>query len=427
MKSFQAILLIVFGALTLLAVFIFATFSAGSQNSVGKVEIWGTLPKPAIDGLLKEVKASSDDLNGVSYREIDERAFIGTLIEAIAANRGPDLIVFPAEDVVSESDKVLPVSYRTLSKRAFQDSFIEAGEVFLTDTGILGIPFYIDPFVLYWNRTLFSGAGVARPPRFWDEFTDIAPRISKASENGTLTRSALSLGEWENVRYAKEILISLIKGLGNEVVARSADGTLSAVLDEKGTASAPPAESALRFYTDFADPVKQVYSWNRAQPESYAAFIAGSLGVYLGRASEASQLRAANPNLNFDLASYPRVRDGQIAVPAKLFALAVPRGAANASGALQTALALSGKDAQELMARQSGLPSVRRDVLANNPQNPYETIFRDAALSAYSFYDPNPTATSALFRRMVEDVSSGKLRISEAVRSGQSELSALLR
>lgn len=427
MKSFQAVLLIVFGALALLSVFLFATFSGSGGAQAGEVEIWGTLSEEVLDDVLVSLRRGNDGFDDVSYRALPEESFVVSLVEAIAAGRGPDLVIISSDAVVAEAEKLTPISFRSLSRRDFQDTFIEAGEVLLTDGGILGLPFYVDPFMLFWNRTMFSEAGVARAPRFWDEFSEIAPRLSKASESGTLTQSAVALGEWDNVRHAKHILASLIRGLGNDIVRVNDAGQFEAVLGERGEASVPPAESALLFYTDFADPVRTVYSWNRSQPESRAAFSGGLLGVYLGSASEVVSVRAANPNLNFDIAAYPRVRDGRIATPANLYALSIPRGSGNPQGALAVATLLAGPESQTTLMSLTGLPSVRRDLLANDPGNPYSALFRDAALNAYTLYDPDAEALDAIFERMVEDVSSGRLRIPEAVRSGQTELDALLK
>ncbi len=427
MKSFQVVLLLVFGALALSAVFMFATFSGNRGAQVGTVAIWGSLPEEIVDEMLRDVARSSDGFNGVSYREVPEQVFPRTLVESIATGSGPDLILLPSDLVVSHGDKVQLISFRSVSRRDFQDSFIEAGEVYLTSSGILGLPFYIDPFVLYWNRTLFSEAGVARPPRFWDEFSEIPTRLSKSRENGTLIQSAVALGQWGNIAHAKDIFISLVYGLGNDIVAPDESGILQSVFSGRSDTTESPAESALRFYVDFSDPVKSTYSWNRSQPNARDAFLAGTLAVYLGKASEVFSLRDGNPNLNFDVSSYPRVREGRVAVPAELFALSLPRGARNPQGALQVAATLSGAQSQRTLNTLTNLPSVRRDVSFASPDSPYEAVFQESALNAFSFYDPNPEESDKVFERMIEDVSSGRLRIAEAVRSGQQALQALLR
>ncbi|MEK7613761.1 MAG: extracellular solute-binding protein [Patescibacteria group bacterium] len=427
MKPFHIAVLVFFGALAMFAVFIFASFSSQNRDAVGEVVIWGTLPENTVDEVLSALFLVSDGYEEVSYRQLAESTFVATLVEAIAADRGPDLILLPHDAVLSERDKVITIPYRSISRRSFQDTFVEAGEAFLTDEGMLGLPFYIDPFVLYWNRTLFSNAGIARVPRFWDEFVDIAPVLSKHTQGGTLTQSAVSLGEWGNITHAKEVFTSLIIGLGNPITQFADDGELRVVLNGDQNAAVSPAESALRFYTDFADPVKTTYSWNRSLSPSRDAFTAGFLATYFGKASELLPIRAQNPNLNFDVAAYPRVRDGVLAVPADVYALAIPRGSKNQSGALKVAVAFSGIDVQKSLMAQTGLPSVRRDVLSASPENPFESIFRDAALNAYVWFDPDPEGTEKIFERMVEETSSGKLRIPEAVSQAQEELSTLAR
>ncbi len=426
MKPFQVALAFIFGALALVAVFIFATFSGGSGARVGDVSVWGSVPEDTVEEILKIVTTSSDGYEGVEYREIAQAEFIPTLVEAIAAGRGPDLVLFPTEYLVSEGDKLAVIPYSSLSRRDFQDTFLEAGEILLTGTGAVGLPFLIDPFVTYWNRTLFSAAGVAKPPLYWDEVGDLTPRLTQATQAGTLTQSAVALGQWDNVVHAKHIFLSLLWGLGNNVVVLTEEGELAGALSGGSVGGITPAESALGFYTEFADPVQRVYSWNRSMPDSRSAFLAGDLALYFGTASEARELRAANPNLNFDVAPYPTVRDGRVATPARLVALAIPRGAGNVNGALQTALLLSGTSVQDALRVETGLPSVRRDVSSLSPENPYEEVFRQAALNAFTWYDPEPTHTNQLFKRMVEDVASGRESVAEAVRSGQSELAALL-
>lgn len=428
MNIFKGVVIGIFAVLAIFAVIIFATISTGGRDaSIGEVVVWGTLPEGVVNEVINTVSRSEQGMRDVSYRSFPESTFASTLVEAIASGRGPDLVLMPTSFVLGDAEKLITISYSSYPRRTFQDSFIEAGEVLLVPEGILGLPFSIDPFVLFWNRTLLSGAGIPRAPRYWDEITDIAPRLSRASQAGTLTQSAIALGEWGNVRNAKEIFLSLVFGLGNRVIVRDSSGAYIPVFtDRMGVSASSPAESALRYFTDFADPVKTVYSWNRSRPNSFDAFTSGALALYLGPASDTALIRAANPNLNFDITQYPEVRGGALATPARMHVLSVPRGSRNPVGALRAASVLSSVDAQRILVEETGLPSVRRDVLSVSPENPYESIFRNSALNAFIFLDPNPTETDAIFRRTIEAVTSGRLRIPEAVRSGQEELQALL-
>lgn len=425
MKPFPLAVAGIFVVLALGSVLVFATYTSIQSNAIGKVLIWGSLPidvmEPIIQSLGGEKDTSFDD---VSYEYIPEATFIPELITAIASGRGPDMAVLPGAYLISEGDKLITIPYSSYSRRDFQDTYLEIGEVLLGADGIKGLPLAVDPLVLYWNRSLFSSAGVSQVPRYWDEVSAIAPRLSVSDAKGTLTQSALAFGTWGNVDHAKEVMVTLFSQLGNKVVVKGADGYQTTLRDNAGAIS--PSDSALRFYTDFADPVKPLYSWNRSQPNSRDAFIAGRLAMYVGLASELYSLRAQNPNLNFDVASVPSIRGGGSETAAGLLTLAIPRGSRNAPGALQVILEMTSPTPQEVLESLMHIPSARRDASVGEASDPYFMIFRNAALASFSFLDPNPKASDAAFSRMVEGVSSGGATVSESISRAALELDSLL-
>lgn len=425
MKPFNLVILMVFIVLALVGVFIFATFQGKGTESIGTVVIWGSVPTEIVKGELEVVRVARKDFDRVSYTEVPAEALIPNLVDAIAASRGPDLVLFPTSYLSTHADKLQDIPYSVMSRRTFQNTFIEAGEIFLGDSGMKGLPYLVDPLVLYWNRTLLTDAGFTAPPRYWDEVISMTAKLTKADKNGTLTQSTIALGSWDNVVHAKAILLSVLRELGNPVVAVEG-GEAKSVLRSTSVAGVSPAQSALRFYTEFADPTKPSYSWNRAQPSSRSAFLGGRVALYVGAASELFGLREANPNLNFDIAPLPQARGAGSASAAEFYALSVPRGAKNPQGALLAALILSGTEGQKVVASVARLPSVRRDLLTVSPADPYGEIFRTAALSAFAFLDPDPAGTDALFKRAVENISSGKLTIAEAVDDADAELRALI-
>jgi ABC-type glycerol-3-phosphate transport system substrate-binding protein len=424
MKPFNLIFLVVFLLLAGVGVLIFATFQGKGTEAIGTVSIWGPLPASMVRNQLESLRLSRKDFEHVTYTEVAPESFIPKLVEAIAASRGPDLVIFPAAYLSQHSDKLQDIPYSMIGRRDFQDTFIEAGEIFLTDNGFKGFPYIVDPLVLYWNRTLFTDAGIAAPPRYWDEVTDLNSKLTKADKNGSLTQSTVALGSWDNVLYAKGILLSLLRELGNPVVVQGSE-TVS-ILSSTNAGQVSPAQSAFRFYTQFSDPTKPSYSWNRSQPSSRSAFLAGRLAMYIGAASELFSLREANPNLNFDIAPLPSARGAGSATSAELYALSVPRGSQNPKGAALAAFVMSGTDGQRILGQVARLPSVRRELLVVSPADPYGEIFRTAALSAFAFFDPDPAGSEAVFKRAVENISSGKLTVADAVNSADSELRALI-
>lgn len=425
MKPFPTIVLGVFIGLALISVLIFSTFSGGQKNRVGAVTIWGPIPDSEMIDIKDTLQKDNDAFDNVSYQYVPREDLVPRLVTAIAGGKGPDLVLLPASYLISQSDKLQTIPYDSLSRRKFQDSYIEAAEILLESNGMKGLPFSVDPLVMYWNRSLFSVAGIAQTPQYWDELAEDAAILSKADERGTLLQSAVALGSWQNVDYAKGVFASILRQLGNTALEKRSDG-YHVVFLNGATQGSSPAATALRYFTDFSDPVKPVYSWNRSQPESRSAFVSGKLAIYFGRASELAAIRASNPNLNFDVARIPAIRGGGSQVESDLLFLAIPRGAKNVSGATTIAGALTAANAQEVVTGFLHLPSVRRDALSDPSSDQYLGIFRSSALSAFVFPDPEPSSSNSVFERMVEGVTSGNLTVSEAISSAHQELSALL-
>lgn len=427
MKPFPVIVTAVFIALAIVSVLIFATFTSFKKNAIGTVVIWGSLPHSVFDALVSKLAEGNNDAYAdVSYRSIPEKELVPSLVEAIAAGTGPDLVIFPGSALVGQGNKLSSIPYSSLSRRDFQNTFIQAGEVFLSPDGVKAIPFTVDPLVMYWNRTLFSNAGIAQPPRYWDELGDMSPTLTKATQNGTLTQGAVALGAWDNVVHSKSVFLTLLNQLGDTVVGQDEKGLYTSLFFQAQQGGVVPADSAVRFYTDFSDPAKPVYSWNRSQPDSRSAFIAGKLAIYFGTVSELQGMREANPNLNFDVAPVPSIRGGGAGVAADITGLAIPRGSKNPSGALLVAKDFTSPSSLEILASELMLPSVRRDAPPPASGDSYAGLFHNAALLSFSFLDPDPSSTDSIFKRMIEGVSSGKFKVTEATRAADDELRALL-
>ncbi|OGG54686.1 hypothetical protein A3D62_03295 [Candidatus Kaiserbacteria bacterium RIFCSPHIGHO2_02_FULL_49_11] len=432
MSGFQIAVTGVFIFFTVGGVLLFAGVGGfgGDDSAVGAVEIWGTYNEETVREAIKQLSYDESRLDEVTYRQIDPRFFDDTLVEGLASGKGPDLFFLHQAAIVRYADKVLPISYKTMSAREFRNTFIEEGELYLGDEGVLGLPLVVDPMIMYWNRTLYGNRGVSRPPQYWDEFLTLAEHGSLTSRNqdGTLSTSALALGEYRNIAHAKELLSLIMMQAGASIVGWE-EGTLVPQLVTALSNEQSPADNALRFYTDFANPAKTVYSWNRSLPEAQAAFVGGTLATYFGFASEINLIRQQNPNLNFDVALMPQVRESALRASfGNMAALALSRGSVNQNGALTIALILTSREASARFSEVLNLSPVRRDLLQTRPADPFRAIFADAALQSKGWLDPSAKDTEVIFQNMIESVASGRARVSEAVNTADSELrNALIR
>lgn len=427
LSVFQIVLIATFGAVAVAAVLIFAFAVGGNTStSTGPVQIWGTLDAVAFNTVIRQAVETDVRLAQVSYVQKDEATFVTDVTNALASGQGPDLILLRQDYAYSEAAKLIPVPYASLSETQFRSTFVESANPFLSENGVLGIPIAVDPLVLYSNRDLLSSAGFAKPPQYWDELYDMARNITKRDNGGKITKSALAFGEYVNVDNAKDILALLIMQAGGSITARDSAGHVVPALSPKTGDPTQATPSALRFYTEFADPSKDDYTWNRSMPDARQAFAAGDLALYVGYASEQPLILRMNPNLNFAVSPVPQIRGAARTLDTgRVYALSTPRSSANPTGAFTVAYALAASGISKNLSIALGIPSARRDVLAQSAQGD-DDLFNKQAIISRAWIDPDPAKTDAMFRAMIEDTTSGASLLSEAVTRAELELEHIL-
>jgi len=184
---------------------------------------------------------------------------------------------------------------------------------------------------------------------------------------------------------------------------------------------------AIRFYVDFANPLKSSYSWNLSLQNSQDAFLANDVAMYIDLASAYPTLLAKNPRLNFDLAPVPQT-EGQanVVTYGKIHALAVMKKGKNVAGGYAFARLFSTKQFVDSFARGSGMAPMRRDLLAVPQSDAYQSTLYTAALRARSWIDPQPIKSDAIFSRMIESVLSGKVDPELSLNQANTEMSSLI-
>jgi len=374
-------------------------------------------------------KEAHQEYGKVTYTERPQETFDADVAEAIATGRGPDLLIISQEDLLAAEAKLSTIPSSSISERDFRDNYLPIHELYLIEGGTYAIPFLVDPLVLYYNRPILASSGAARPPSTWEAVTGLAATVNRQTDTQTVTRSLIALGTYENVENARAILSLLFLQAGYGISERTSTGVRSSLSDPvPGVYGMTPSESALNFYTEFANPGKTVYSWNRSLPESRQAFIAGDLALYLGFASERAQLEAANPNLDFDMSAAPA--PGTTATRTtygKAYAFAIPRATQNGDGALRVALTLSERDSVPLFARAFGMAPAHRGALSPLAGDLYEPVYYPEALIARGWLSPAPEETDRIFATMVNNVLSGREAVSNAITTVNQSLNAALK
>lgn len=418
-KKLSPIQIIIFTVLILAILFgviIFVIGKKGSNKDITPITMWGTFPKDSMENLQKLINDEEEQPVNIIYREFTEAQFEGALIEALASGDGPDVVIMTDDLLARHDNKIFKIGYDIYPQKQFKDTFIEGGEILLREDGILGFPIMIDPLLLYWNRSILNTVGISQPPKIWSEFLDIIPRIVKSDSQANITRAGISLGEFSNINNAEEILVSLIQQAGNPIIVTNGEGEYLPVIDQRLGYKLRPAEAALTFFTQFSNPTKSVYSWNRSLPNSESMFSTGDLAFYIGFASERDKLIKKNSNLNFDVALLPQSSSGNSSSTyGRIYYLSILNKSENIASSFETIMRLIEPDNILKISDAFKMSPVRRDLLGEQPAVSYKQVFNDSALIAKGVYDIDSGVTNEIFKSMIENVTSGRSGVSDSV------------
>ncbi|HTE49057.1 MAG TPA: extracellular solute-binding protein [Candidatus Paceibacterota bacterium] len=426
--NFQIIVIVVFIALAVIGVLVFSGAipigKSSGGGSLGTVVLWGTEDKSTMTPLLEKFNNTNPTLV-VKYEQKSPESFDQDLLEALAEGTGPDLILLPDGLAYHYANKIRPIPYASYPLTLFKNNFAGAGEVFLTSRGILAFPLSINPLLMYYNRSIFDASKVVYPPSFWDEFAKLVPAIIVKDDANKIIRSAVALGHFSNIIHAKDIVSALFMQGGNPIVAEKG-GVFSSSLST--TNKKYDLGAILKFYTDFADPNQDVYSWNKSFRNSDDAFSAENLAIYFGYADELVTLISRNPNQNLAVAPFPQIRNASFKLTgAHVTGIAILASSKNFTGAFTAASLMAKGDFANKYALATGVAPARRDLLARKQTDAYSPIFYDSALYARSWLDPSSAGTDNIFSNMIEGVLSNSMNVESAITEASGKLDLLLK
>jgi ABC-type glycerol-3-phosphate transport system substrate-binding protein len=407
----------------------FALFKkTNTQAALPTITVWGLVPSQTFDQFVTNLNSTRSTPVSVNYVQETEATFQQDFVNALALGQGPDVVLLPADMLLANENKITPIPYTIFPERTFEDTYVQEASLYLGTDGIYAVPFYIDPLVMYWNRDLFTNAGIASvgtvsSPLTWNQLASYGAQLTQKDDNSNIRKSVMALGQFSNVDNAREILGTLFLQAGNPITAdTTADGEIS-TLGNGAYSGLQSSAAAVSFFTQFADPTSPYYSWNSSLPDSESYFLSGNLATYFGFASEISNIRNMNPNLNFDVAPLPQAVNGQNRVTyGRLYGFSIVKQSANPTTDYEVISALTSAPALSAWDTLMYLPPVTRTAIAQGTTDPDMAIFYDAALIAQGWLDPNPAGTQALWETMVQSIVSGASTVNNAVQTASNAL-----
>lgn len=181
--------------------------------------------------------------------------------------------------------------------KAVSDNAVIAGNVY-------GLPIAFDTLALYYNKDLLDRAGVPEPPRTWEEFVEAVKKSTKFDNKGKIVQAGTALGTAKNINNAFDLVSLLMAQSGVKMAQGQAVAFHNGVGEGR---EGHPVFKALNFYTDFAEPQKEVYSWNEQLGNSFDEFARGKVVFYFGNAFDYKRLKSRAPDVNVGIVPVPQL------------------------------------------------------------------------------------------------------------------------
>lgn len=437
LSPFQITLTAAFGLIAVIAMLVFSGILPGYKKQGGAngptvpVSLWGSLSESQMGGIFNEINKENKPYK-IEYAEIPSSSYEEIVVDALASGRGPDFWIISQDMILKNKDRISVIPFIIYPERNFRDNFADVSNLLIEpkEEGLTGIPFLADPLIMYWNKDIFSSAGISQPPKDWNEFAEIVAELTQKNEAGNIVQSGTALGELSNVKNGKDILSMLIIQLGNQIIKRDDNQNLKVVLEEDISYDNSPAVSSVKFFNSFSDPSKDVYSWNKALPEAGDAFAKGILAMYFGYASELPDIIEKNPHLNFDIAEAPQIKGDKTKTGfAKIYSFAIMKNSSQAKkqAVINSILFIASNSISKSFSQATGLVSLRRDLLSERTTDAYFGLVNKAVVMAKSWLEPDGEEVRRIFKDMVESTASGSLSPDSAIKLANTRLDKELR
>jgi len=281
----------------------------------------------------------------------------------------------------------------------------------------------MDTLAVYFNRDILNTADIVNPPTTWSELVQQVGRLTLLDNQSNVIQSAIGLGRADNVAHAVDITSLLM--MQNGTAMTDASGRLAQF--DRGTDDYNPGLRALGFYSDFADPTKEVYTWTKQFSNSLDNFIEGKIAYYIGTLADRPIIDGRGQQLNYDIAPMFHINsDGtdtsaltnaRIKMNAATYWIeTVAQRSAYQNEAWNFVQFMSQSENVSSYLEDTGRVSALRKNLAAQVGNQQLAIFASQALSAKSWYrGENWSETQSAFIEMINSVADKTADPAEAL------------
>jgi len=448
------ILIIALGVLIILVLVGLYTLGGRKPANVTavKLEWWGVFDEASSYQSVLAAYKTQHPYVTITYKKFRMEEYEDALIQAWARGSGPDIYALPnswlhrfeANGFITPMPVSTRMAYYVRSKplgirEEIKVEYKTVPAITLTDISnqyvsvvkddvyfkgkIHGLPQSMDSLALFYNKDLLNFALITQPPITWEEFIDEVPKLTLLDATGKITQAGAALGTYTNIPRAFDI-ISVLMMQNGTTMATEAGKVLFHQTSGVGEAAYQPGGEALRFYTDFASPTKQVYSWDATQSDALEAFIAGKVAFFFGYSYQRDIISSRASRLNWSVSTLPQVDSVKPTHYANYWVQTVAKRSTHANEAWNFIQFLSHPTVVTSYLQSSGRTSALVALINEDLQNrdPLINVFAQQALTAKSWYrGKNPLAAEEAFGDMVTAILGGTL-ITDSIKDASSKV-----
>jgi multiple sugar transport system substrate-binding protein len=198
-----------------------------------------------VDALQKQIGVfrSNHPYVSVNLRQLRADELYPRLIEALAEDRGPDIISVSNRDIGKFLTKLSPMPASVSDTVVtYQKNTIGNGVTALVNTqtrnlltpdlldqqyikvvrndvvrqgNIVGLPLSVDMLAVYYNKDLLDRSNVAEPPKNWNDFQDDVKKITRYDrKTGGIIQFGAAFGTGQNISASDDLLYVLFRQSG---------------------------------------------------------------------------------------------------------------------------------------------------------------------------------------------------------------------
>ena len=368
----------------------------------------------------------------INYRKLRYEEYEQELLNAFAEDRGPDIFSIHNTWVRKYESKLEPMpaqtsmvfqiekgsikkelvpetrTIRSMNLQELRQSFVDVvySDVVISNN-IYGLPLSVDTLAMYYNQSLFDQAGIVEVPKHWNrDFQQMVKSLTKQDLRGNILQSGVSLGGSDNIERHSDILSVLMMQNGAVMASDTGQVLFHTIPASLSGGDYNPGLMALRFYTDFANPIKEVYSWNNELDNSVNMFASGKSAIMFGYAYHLPIIKSMAPKLNFVVEPLPQIEGASAPINfANYWVETVSRKSQHKNEAWNFVQFMANPENVTSYLNKTKKPTALRALIPSQTESLEIGVFARQVLTSRSWYKgKNPLLMESFFGQMIDAV-----------------------